>query len=330
MDPEQVSIIVREAVREATSGNNRQIAALRRPDLPPFDKAHIELWISRVEGAFARSCVTDPKAKFSYLDKIFTAAHDPIITRYLLGPQDAAEWTSFIAYLRKQHGRSKRVQAYSIINGTPREGRKPSALAAIMDEKAGDITLDDIKKEQLLKELPPHVRTDLSHKIKNKTFQETADLADDYFDESGKLLDPPTGSSNVSSIHHNQPTQQKRFEQQEPLEFTSAFSLDDGPDTDVNAVRFKQGQKQRFSIQNRSTSRGRSSFPSGPRNIAPRYPSSNGAPSSNFRGNSSNEVPNGKGQICKYHLTYGKDAQKCEPKCMMWSQHPLSKGKASQ
>ena len=328
MDAEQVRLLVEQAVRAATADNHRQVASLRRPDLPPFDKDHIELWIRRVEGAYIRSGITDPKAKFAFLDKVFNASIDPIINRFLLGDQDATQWTAFLAYLRKQHGRTKRVQAHSVIHGTPREGRKPSALAAVMIEKMGDITLDDVCKEQLLKELPADVQRDMASKIKDLTFQQTADLADDYFDVNGKLLHPSTSSSNVSSIHRPQQQQPRAAEAQEPAEFTSAFPFDDDS-ADINAVRFKQGQKQKFTIQNRSTSRGRSAFPgSGPRNhnSNSRFAHSNNAQSSS----SFNSNQNTKGNLCKYHNLYGKEARSCEQSCMMWSQHPLSKGKASQ
>ena len=92
MDPELIQQITRDAVRQALqldreerdrqsriateaavaaalANQTNQVQALRRPDLPPFDKEHIEVWIRRIEFSYARSNITKPTDKFAFLEK---------------------------------------------------------------------------------------------------------------------------------------------------------------------------------------------------------------------------------------------------------------------
>ena len=260
------------------------------------------------------------------------------------GPATTATWNNLIAYLKKKHGRTTKQMAASIIEGSERDGRTPSQMWSVMLDKAGTATLDDVMKEQMLRRLPKDVRSHLQDKIKDKTGQEVADLADAYFDTEGNLLEKSSASginavrsssmkqstSRPTSRTTRSPTRPPT-QPSEATAFTTAFDEND-ESAEVNAVRFKNGQKQNFRVQNggRSQSRGRSfnSDASASANTS-RYPSnSSSGHSSNF-GNRENSTQKTKGKVCYYHVTYGEKADKCEEHCMMWSKHQAGKGRAS-
>ena len=79
-----------------------------------------------------------------------------------------------------------------------RDGRRPTDLAAVIKERTRKITLDDVRKEVLLKEIPPTVRQHLSTKLDSLTFDETAEECDKFFDLSGKLKE----NSETASVNH--------------------------------------------------------------------------------------------------------------------------------
>ena len=158
MDEATLQRIMTAAMQAANANATAQVQSLRKPELPQFDKSNIKIWIKRVESAYARVRVTDPKLKFAHLESKFDVNSDPIINDFLFKTDATADtWTSFLGYLRERYGRTTKQEAVSVINSTPREGRTPSQLVALMKEKAGGVTLDDMLKEQLLKELPADV-----------------------------------------------------------------------------------------------------------------------------------------------------------------------------
>ena len=117
------------------------VEALAELEFLGFDEDNVEIWIRRIENAFAILNVTSPQAKFFHLDRIFVVNEDEVIDEYVYGKKcDAKSWDAFLVYLRSRYGRTDRQQALSVINGTPRDGRTPSQLAAIMKEKAGEVT----------------------------------------------------------------------------------------------------------------------------------------------------------------------------------------------
>ena len=313
MNAEEIKALV-VAAMEMTSQNQRtNTESLRRPDLPPFDQNNIDTWIRRVNAAFTRSHITDARTKFAYMDKIFQANSDPVINSLLCGPQTAEKWDELIEHLRELHGRTTTMKAYSIINGVPREGRRPSQLAALMEEQAGDVTLDDVLKENLLKELPVKVRDLIASEIDGLTFKETARLADKHFDKDGKLKNAGPSASSVSSVQ-----QQKPSKPSETVSFTEAFPSQS--EADVNAVRFRQGEKQNFNISNRSStasaSRGRGGFRGG---FGSHSNSSQNYSSSSAGG--SGQAP-AKNRICHFHTKFGEKAERCEHWCMLNSKYP--------
>ena len=336
MDEATLQRIMEAAMRAANSNATSQVQSLRKPELPAFDKSNIEIWIRRVESAYARVKVTDPKLKFAHLESKFDVNADPIVNEFLFNPDANAEtWTSFLDYLRKRYGRTTKQEALSVINGTAREGRTPSQLVAVMKEKAGKVTLDDILKEQLLKELPPDIHRQIVDRVDGLTFEQTGELADKWFDKDGRPLLSSTPST-VHSVdaHGNLPRPSTpsttasapaaSHGQDDAPSFTPPFSNPD-MDSDINAIRFRQGQKQNFRVQNGANSRGRGNQNGGQRGGQRGGSNSNrGASSSN--GNSSSSTQK---KVCPFHIKYGDQAERCLPWCFLNPQHVL-KGKASQ
>ena len=322
-------------MRAANSNATAQVQSLRKPELPQFDKSNIEIWIRRVESAYARVRVTDPKLKFAHLESKFDVNTDPIINEFLFNADaDAETWNSFLAYLRKRYGRTRKQEALSVINGTPREGRTPSQLVAAMKEKAGQVTLDDVLKEQLLKELPAEVHRQIIDKVDGLSFEQTGILADKWFDKEGKPLlstAPSTVHSVSAANNHSRPSTSSSTTSaaasasgfSDSASFTAPFD-DQEDETDVNAIRFRQGQKQKFRVKNDSAPRGNQN--GGQKgNQGGNQRSGNGSrpPGNNNSGNSTQK------KVRPFHIKYGQDAERCLPWCMLYPQH-TPKGKASQ
>ena len=323
MNADEIKALVVAAMEMTAQTQRTNTESLRRPDLPPFDQSHIETWIRRVDAAFTRSRITESRTKFAYMDKIFQASSDPVINKLLCGPQTDEKWDELMEHLREQHGRTTTTKAYSIINGVPREGRRPSQLAALMEEKAGDVTLHDVLKENLLKELPVKVRDLIASKIDGLSFRATATLADKHFDKDGKLKNAGPSASSISSVQQ----QPKTFGPSETNSFTEAFTPE--TETDVNAVRFRQGEKQRFNISNRSSTAsstlGASSSCGGFRGGFGSHSSSNRSYGNNNNG-SGNAVDPGhappKSRICHFHNKFGEKAERCEHWCILNGKYP--------
>ena len=335
--------IVQAAVNAAMQSASVQQQHMRKPNVPPFDPKNIDQWLRRVNAAFDRLNITNPKFKFAHLDEKIPSDKDPVLNDFMSGAPSQENWDAFVTYLKKKHGRTLKQMANSIITGTPREGRCPSQLWSVMKERAGTVTLDDIMKEQFMKQMPPTVREHMQTKLKDKTGKEVAEMADVYFDPDGKLIEQPSTASGINSIGPSKtasstrpstsllkkpnPNYSSNFSAaatapESTSSFTDAFSDNDLDNGDVNAVRFRQGQKQSFNVQNRngrSQSRGR-------------QPNRGGATSYNSRRsqsrysvNNNNSNNNGK---CFYHNKYGDNAEKCEPHCSLYSTHS-AKGQAS-
>ena len=151
-----VSEMLPGAIRTALHDQVRDVSALtRKPELPTFDTANIDIWIRRVENAFTRAAINKAKDKFAFLESKIGTTSDPKITEFLcVNPPTDATWTEFLTYLRKRYGRTKRQQIQSLISGTEFDGLQPSAVCALMKEKAGTVTVDDIVKEHIYRRLP--------------------------------------------------------------------------------------------------------------------------------------------------------------------------------
>ena len=334
MDEETVQRLMEAAIRATQSSSAQQVQSLRRPDLPAFDKRNVEIWIRRVEAAYARVNCTSAALKFAHLESKFEVNQDPIVDGYLFGDATDDNWTAFLAYLRKRYGPTTKDRALSLLNGTPREGRTPSQLFAVMKEKAGKVSIDDIMKEQLLKQLPQDVLKQIVDRVESLTCEETAQLADAWFSKDGKplLATDATAVNNVDRQPSRPPqpptpssTDASASASAAATSFTTAFD-DDVDDTDINAVRFRQGLKQAFNVQNREGARGRGRG-RGSQSSRGRGSSNN---NTNSYGNSSSYAGNGndkKKRVCKYHINFGDEARQCESWCMLYSQHKPPKGK---
>ena len=328
MDEATVQRLMEAAIRATQASSTQQVQTLRKPDLPAFDRKNVEIWIRRVEAAYTRVNCVAPALKFAHLESKFEVGADPIVDEYLFGEATEDSWREFLQYLRTRYAPTTKDRALTVINGTPREGRTPSQLAALMKEKAGSVTLDDILKEQLLKQLPPDVLKQLVDRVDKLSFEETAKLADAWFDRDGKpLLQTSATSVNHVTSGDPQPTPSSTAAASataSAASFTPAFGQGD-EEADVNAIRPRQGQRQSSNANNRGGSRGRGRG-NGNSNSRPQNSNSNSyGSSSSYSSSSSSEKP--KKRVCDFHIKFGEEARRCEEWCMMWRQHQASKGK---
>ena len=339
----QSQLATQAAVAAALANQTSQVQALRRPDLPPFDPKDIEAWIRRIENAYNRSGIVNARDKFSFIEKLFNSKEDARVNSFICGPQTADKWDEFIKYLRERYGRTKQQEVYSLLNGVPRDGRRPSDLNAYLKELTANVTVDDIRKEVLLKEMPAEVKQHLADKIDEMTCDQTAAACDKYFDHSGKLKNKTdtTSVNHVSNLrqpqHHQQQQQQQTQQQPRQTTFTAPFAASED-ESDINTVRFRGGQRQSFNVSNRSASRGRSysnnnnnnnSNNNNNNNSNAQY-SSSGA---NRRGgasssNSSSNPPNGN-KVCRHHIRFGDQAYSCEGSWCAMKDKLAPKGQAS-
>ena len=336
----QSRIATEAAVSAALANQTNQVQALRRPDLPPFDKEHIEVWLRRIEFAYARSNITRPTDKFAFLEKMFQAKDDSKINAFLWGPHNDDTWAQFTAYLKETYGRTKKQEVYALLDGVSRDGRRPTALAELIKELTPTITVDDIRKEVLLKQIPANVRQLISNTVDTLDFMGTAAACDKYFDNNGKLKEtqaPPI--NHVGNLRQSrQPQQQQQQQQQQPTSsFTTPFPVDDSTEPEVSAVRFQNGQMRSFNVSNRSSSRGRSSFSNSSNGSSSNFRSNNGtnraggttSNSNVSNSNSSNSNPPNNAKVCRHHIRHGEQAYSCEGTWCILKDKLAPKGQAS-
>ena len=325
MDEATVQRLMEAAIRATQASSTQSVQTLRKPDLPVFDKKNVEIWIKRVEAAYARVHCTSPALKFAHLETKFDVGADPVVDEFLFGEATEDSWRNFLEYLRTRHAPNTKERALTVISGTPREGRTPTQLAAVMKEKAGNVTIDDVLKEQLLKQLPTDVLKQLVDRVDKLSFEETAKLADAWFDRDGK----PLIQTSATSINHvaGAPAAANASSTASaaapPSASSSTPGLDqDDADADINAVRFRQGQKQHFNVNNRGGARGRGR---GNSNRGGR----NNNNTNSYGDSASYSAPPAasKKKVCDFHIKFGEEARRCEEWCLMWKEHQASKGK---
>ena len=196
------------AQMQATTNANTELRATKRPGLPPFDQKNVEIWIRRTQSAFTRAGVTTTKDKFAFLEPLFPVNMDPKINEFLFGPLTPDPWQPFLAYIKEEYGRTIDQKVATVINGVRRDGRRPSQLAATIADLTQGVTLEDVLKEQFLRELPNDVRRQIVKDAKGLSLQETAKLADEYFDREGKpLFTTPTSAINAVEAETARPSQ---------------------------------------------------------------------------------------------------------------------------
>ena len=274
------------ATETSSSSNN-----IKKVELPQFDKKNIHTWIRRVEAAFGRAGVILPKDKFFFIEAKLDVNLNPKINEYLCGPSTEAKWDEFLNYLQEEYGRSKEQQASLFLSGIPRDGLRPTQHLAKIKDLTKDITLDDLIKEMVLKDLPRSVQQTLAERP-NLSSEEAAKAADNYFDKEGrpKHETEPTRINNVD----NNP---------EPEEA-------DDDNGQVNAIprgKFRGGHGNwsgnRQSRPQQQQQRNR--YP------APSFPSQQRG---GFNRNAPQAKPSMK-QVCRFHCNYGEKAVYCEPGC---------------
>ena len=148
--PEQLAAIrdeLRNEIRREFRQENAAAAAgtpdaiKRKPEIPPFDKEHVDVWIRRTENAFIRALTTTPREKFAFLETKFPVDFNPRINEYLWGTATQESWTGFLDYLRSEYGPTTRQRASVFIDGLKRDGRRPSQYAALLDDKTKGVSI---------------------------------------------------------------------------------------------------------------------------------------------------------------------------------------------
>ena len=327
MLPDAVRTTVRDQVRDVTS-------LTRKPELPAFDKANIEIWIRRVENAFIRAGITLIKDRFAFLESKIGIDTDPKITEYLfVSDPDENTWTAFVDHLKKRYGRTQRQRVQSLISGTEFDGLQPSAVCALMKEKAGKVTVDDLIKEHIYRRLPVELQRQFAQEYETMTSSQLSELADSFYDKDGRPLHSSTttsvntiggGVSNAPSTptlhqHYSSRPSAAPNSSSSSNGFTGVFNDDNN---DVNAIRQRQAQKQRYNNNNNAGS-----------NNGSRSSNNNNNNRSNNNNNNdryaSKSSPIGSNGLCHFHEKFGNDAIKCVSGCKRWSAHSAGKGQAS-
>ena len=262
----------------------------RKPELPAFDSKNVDIWLKRVDNAYRRAGVTDSKDKFAFIETKFAVDADPKINEFLYGDGTAEEWTAFEAYLRGRYGRTKAQQAAVILDGFSRDGKLPSEMFAAIKEKIGTITVDDIVKEMVLRELPTDVRRTIHDKVKDADGAETVKLADQYFDRNGKPI-------------HRAPSSQVNAVNDVP------DLVDTDGEEDVNAVN------RRFPRGNRKFQPQQGQKPPFRKPQQSRPPNPSFTPAFNEKRTHTGKPTVRPAQLCRWHTQFGKDAYTCESGC---------------
>ena len=70
-DLERIRALVEAATTAALAAYRAEGGQRKRPELPDFDPANIEIWIKRIESAYIRSNINKPADKFAFLEPKF-------------------------------------------------------------------------------------------------------------------------------------------------------------------------------------------------------------------------------------------------------------------
>ena len=205
----------------------------KRPELPAFDKNNIHIWVQRIEAAYAREEISDPKQKFAFLESVIGVNMGPTINGYMFGAATSETWNSFIDHLLDTFGPTKEQRCSTFLDGVSRDGRRPSDLLALIRDKGKDVTIDDLEKHLVLRALPPDVRKLLQDKIEDLNATETANLADSHFDKEGRPLNSTSGINNVGTGIPSTPEQHSL---NAPTE-----NMQEEPNS-INAINNRQGR----------------------------------------------------------------------------------------
>ena len=265
--------------------------------MPPFDQQNILVWLRRLQAAYDRAGVNQAKDKFAYLESTFDISFNPIINDFLFNSANTDDdWNQFVAYMKLEYGPTRRQKARKLIGDLPRNSMKPSQYLSQMEEDVKDVTLDDVKKEHLLKTIPPRIREIMGKAVEDKTAKEVAALADQFFDSQGRPLEK--SATTISSVSNAQTTPTP------PSSFTTAY---EDESTDVNFVK-KNGKAFRARSQSRPrfNNNGRQSNSNSTSSAATSSSSSSASSARQQQGNST---------LCRFHRMFGENATKCVSDC---------------
>ena len=188
----------------------------KRPDLPAFDRQNIHIWLQRIESAYAREEVTDPRQKFAFLESTIGVNMGPTINAFMFGDPTADNWSRFKQHLLDTFGPTKEQRCSTYLDGVKRDGRRPSDLLALIRDKGQQVTIDDLEKQLILRELPPDVQKLLQDKVEGLDAAATASLADKHFDKEGRPLNPGNSINNVNPAARPAASQQSDQAPSEP------------------------------------------------------------------------------------------------------------------
>ena len=240
------------AALQALSLNNPQAAPVaptakrKRPELPALDKTNIHIWIQRVESAYAREEVSDPKQKFAFLESIIGVNLGPTINNFMFGEATEQNWVSFLDHLKDIYGPTKETRCSTYLDGIKRNGLRPSDHLALIQDRAKGVTLDDLQKQLILRELPTDVKKLLQDKVENLDAKATATLADTHFAKDGQPLNAVSSISSVKEQERHPTTQFSNNSDGQPEEETS----------DINAIHTRSRAPQQSYNNGRNNSRG--------------------------------------------------------------------------
>ena len=302
------------ALTEALAGMK---ASSRKPELPAFDKNNVEIWVKRVDNAFRRAGITDSKDKFAHIEGKFAVDTDARIQAFIFGDGTEEEWTAFMQYLKDRYGKTKSQRASIILDGVKREGRLPSEMFAFVMEKIGTLTVDDLVREMVIRELPTEIQRTIHDQTKTLDGAATSKLADSYFDKDGKPIHRATSSvNNVENV-------------------PDLIDTEDETD-DVNAVNRFRGKGRQFRPNQQQGRNPHSKTPwaakpqqrnfggqqQQQRNFGAQQQQQQNRPSFTpaFADKRENKGPSTLKDVklCRYHKQFGDSAKTCESGCAMY------------
>ena len=314
----------------------------KKPELPEVDLHDVKNWLRRVEAAYARAGVTSPADKLSYLEgKREMCA--PALNVYFHNEAPTEEtWVEFKAYLVERYGKTIQQRARDTLgegSGWRRNGRKPSDLIAYTLEQMADLTLEDLQKEMIFREMPPTVQEHLLLSFPSDSLHEMGAKADKWFEMDGQTKkEASRPHRGVSSISHcslyssgssavsEGPVGCGLYDARaQDAPYTPAFDPSDHAEGPVNAVGKNVSNVPRNPPQNkaggqqhpRGRSRNRSRAGSRPAQARAPTPSSDWKYSYPTTRELGTPGPDGLySGLCWYHARFGRDANRCnDSKC---------------
>ena len=291
-----------QALTEALQGMK---ASSRKPELPNFDPKNVEIWIKRVDNAYRRAGITDPKDKFAHIEAKFEVDADPRIQSYIFGDGTEDDWTALLNYLKERYGKTKSQKASIILDGMKRDGRLPSEMFAFIKDKIGDLTIDDLVKEMVMRELPTDIQRTIHDQTKSLDGAATTKLADGFFDKDGKPIHRASSSA-VNNIE----------------QCPDLIDTEDEND-DVNAVSRFKSRNGKFRPKPQPAKNPNSKTPWAPKPNPQQRPQGGNKPSftpafgEKRENKGASTVKNVK--LCKYHQQFGDSARTCEASCVMFN-----------